>query len=98
MDKVTRQCSQTTTFLTRKKSRSSIEPRSFRLPAYCLTARPNRLTGVFKGLEGNIGYKLVSDFFFSPSTPHTPPFLGAGGGGLLNADPDRHAAREKWTR
>ena len=33
MDKVTRQCSQTTTFLKRKESRSGIEPRSFRLPA-----------------------------------------------------------------
>ena len=44
MDKVTRQCPQTTTFLKRKESRSGIEPRSFRLPAYRLTARPNRLT------------------------------------------------------
>ena len=33
-DKVTRPCPQTTTF----------EPRSFRLPAYRLTARPNRLS------------------------------------------------------
>ena len=30
--KVTRQCPQTITFLTRKESRSGIEPRSFRLP------------------------------------------------------------------
>ena len=44
MDKVTRQCPQTTTFLKRKESRSGIKPRSFRLPAYRLTARPNRLT------------------------------------------------------
>ena len=44
MDKVTRQCPQTTTFLRRKESRSGIEPRSFRLPALRLTARPNRLT------------------------------------------------------
>ena len=43
MDKVTRQCLQTTTFLKRKESRSGLEPRSFRLPAYRLTARPNRL-------------------------------------------------------
>ena len=43
-DKVTRQCPQTTTFLKRKESRSGIEPRSFRLPAYRLTARPNRLS------------------------------------------------------
>ena len=33
MDKVTRQCPQTTTFLKRKENRSGIEPRSFRLPA-----------------------------------------------------------------
>ena len=33
MDKVTRQCPQTTTFLKRKVSRSGIEPRSFHLPA-----------------------------------------------------------------
>ena len=38
MDKVTRQCPQTTTFLKRKESRSGIKPRSFRLPA-----RPNAL-------------------------------------------------------
>ena len=31
-------------FWKRKESRSSIEPRSFRLPALRLTARPNRLT------------------------------------------------------
>ena len=37
-------CPQTTAFLKRKESRSGIEPRSFRLPAYCLTARPNRLS------------------------------------------------------
>ena len=43
MDKVTRQCPQTTTFLKRKESRSGIEPRSFRLPAYRLTVKPNRL-------------------------------------------------------
>ena len=44
MDKVTRQCPQTTTFLKRQESRSGIEPRSFRLPAQRLTARPSRLT------------------------------------------------------
>ena len=43
-DKVTRPCPQTTTFLKRKESRSGIEPRSFRLPAYRLTARPDRLS------------------------------------------------------
>ena len=42
-DKVTRQCPQTITFLTRRESRSSIEPRSFCLPALCLTARPKQL-------------------------------------------------------
>ena len=30
--------------LNRKESRSGVEPRSFRLPAYRLTARPNRLS------------------------------------------------------
>ncbi len=44
MDKVTRQCPQTTTFLMRKESRSGIEPRSFRLPTERLTAGPNRPT------------------------------------------------------
>ena len=45
-DKVTRQCPQTTTFLKRKESRSGIEPRSFRLPAYRLTVRLNPLSSV----------------------------------------------------
>ena len=40
MDKITRQCPQTTTFLKRKESRSGIEPRSLRLPAKRHTARP----------------------------------------------------------
>ena len=40
-DKVTRPCPQTTTF---EESRSGIEPRSFRLPTYRLTARPNWLS------------------------------------------------------
>ena len=44
-DKFTRHCPQTTTFFT-KESRSGIEPRSFCLPAYRLTARPNRLTEI----------------------------------------------------
>ena len=47
-DKVTRQCPQTTRFeekkRKKKKRRSGIEPTSFRLPAYRLTARPNRLS------------------------------------------------------
>ena len=54
-DKVTRQCPQTTTF-EEKGEPSGIEPRSFRLPAYLLTARPNRLslspvthTGLYQG-------------------------------------------------
>ena len=42
-EKVTGQCPQITTFLKRKESRSGIEPRSFRLPAF---ARPNRLTQI----------------------------------------------------
>ena len=42
-DKVARPCPQTTT-LKRKESQSGIEPRAFRLPAYRLTAGPNRLS------------------------------------------------------
>ena len=45
MDKVTRQRPQTTIFSKRKYSRSGIEPRSFRLLAWRLTARLNRPTG-----------------------------------------------------
>ena len=44
MDNVTGLCPQTTICLKRKESRSGIKPRSFRLPATSLTARPNRLT------------------------------------------------------
>ena len=39
-DKVTRQCSQTKSFLERKESRTRFEPRPFCLPAQRLTARP----------------------------------------------------------
>ena len=46
MDKVTRQCPQTTTFLKRKENEAVSNRRSFRLPTYRLTARPNRLTRV----------------------------------------------------
>ena len=59
MDKVTGQCPQTTTFLKRKESRSGIEPRSFRLPAYRLTARPNRLT--------NLGARLLPQSYQYPN-------------------------------
>ena len=54
-EKVTRQCPQTTKFLMRKESRSGIVPRSFRLPAYRLTARPNRLSSF---LESKLRYKV----------------------------------------
>ena len=57
-DKVTRQCPQTTTFFKRKESRSGIEPRSFRLPAYRLTARPNL---------------SPSNFFSTPQLSSTSP-------------------------
>ena len=50
-DKVTRQCPQTTQpFVKRKESRSRIEPRRpfcLPVPAWCLTAGPNRLTASF---------------------------------------------------
>ena len=58
MDKATRQCPKTTTFLKRKESRSGIEPRSFRLPAERLTARPNRLTH-FLEHEGPMYLQIV---------------------------------------
>ena len=50
MDKVTRQCPQTTTFLKRKDSRSGIEPRSFRLPALPLgqTAAVPSTAGMYR--------------------------------------------------
>ena len=55
MGKVTGQCPQTTTFSERKESRCGIEPWSFRLPAYRLTARPNRLTACEGGkLKGSL--------------------------------------------
>ena len=43
MDKITRQCPQTTTFLKRKESRSGIEPRSFRLVALPLDQTGSQL-------------------------------------------------------
>ena len=55
-DKVTRPYTQTTTFLKRKESRSGIEPRSFRLPAYRLTARPNRLSAK---------HEIIKSFYMS---------------------------------
>ena len=39
-------------FLRRKESRSGIEPRSFRLPAYRLTARPNQLSNTVVSKHG----------------------------------------------
>ena len=51
MDKFTRQCPQTTTFLKRKESRSGIEPRSFRLLALPL------------GQTGSLFYMMVLVFF-----------------------------------
>ena len=64
MDKVTGQCPQTTAFLKRKESRSGIEPRSFRLPAYRLTDRPNRLS-IYVGPW--VGY------IYSGTVPVPPP-------------------------
>ena len=68
MDKVTRQCPQTTTFLKRKESRSGIEPRSFRLPAYRLTGRPNRLTFRFYFTSGLLNVTSSSLRFHVEST------------------------------
>ena len=63
MDKVTRQRPQTTTFLKRKESRSGIEPRSFRLPAYRLTIRPNRLfpLAAREDVDGSPGMNSATD-------------------------------------
>ena len=58
MDKVTGQYPQTTTFLKRKESRSGIEPRSFHLPAYRRTARPNRLTKMLSD-ENHFNVSLI---------------------------------------
>ena len=66
-DKVTRQYPQTTTFLKKKESRSGIEPGSFRLTAYRLTARPNRLTS----RSFRWGMSFVGFYFGTRSTPHS---------------------------
>ena len=68
MDKVTRQCPQTTTCLKRKENRSGFEPRFFRLPAERLTARPSRLTNVWR-LKRSLFYKYKE----SVSTKAPPP-------------------------
>ena len=44
MDKVTRQCPQTTTFLKRKESRNGFEPRSYAYEPNALPLGPNRLS------------------------------------------------------
>ena len=64
MDKVTRQCPQTTTFLKRKESRSGIEPRSFRKPSLRLTARPNRLTW-FESRQNSFLYPAWTRLMFT---------------------------------
>ena len=66
-DKVTRQCPQTTTFLKRKESRSGSEPRSFRLPAYRLTARPNRFSRSVSLLSN--GDEAPSESYSRPEVP-----------------------------
>ena len=66
-DKVTRPCPQPTTFLKSKESRSGIEPRSFRLPAYRLTAGPNRLSTVRSYRQTYIYY--METFDDADSTP-----------------------------
>ena len=71
-DKVTRPCPQTTTFFKRNGSRSGIEPRSFRLPAYRLTARPNRLS---------IDHHFFRSLLLSPPLPLNMPVRGLYGHG-----------------
>ena len=55
-DKVTKPCPQTT-----RESRSGIEPRSFRLPAYRLTARPNWLSGKGRHSAFTVSDDLVAE-------------------------------------
>ena len=78
MGKDTGQCPQTTTFLKRKESRSGIEPRSVRLPAKRLTARPNRLTKfIYRPPLIYTVPRIVSCFLFScsPTSPSEPPYV-----------------------
>ena len=72
--KVTRQSPQ---LLKRKESRSGIEPRSFRLPAYRLTARPNRLSRPSRSY-GALGFNAQSTVYVPPppSPTHTPNLVG----------------------
>ena len=69
MDKVTRQFPQTTTFLKRKESRSSIEPRSFRLPAL-----PLGQTGSLHRSSAEFGFECLTLPNLSPPPfpPHQP--------------------------
>ena len=69
-DKVTRQCPQTTTFLKRKDNQSGIEPRSFRLPAYRLTARPNRITNTL--LHAVLGLFIILVWGTGNPVPNKP--------------------------
>ena len=64
MDKVTRQCPQTTTFLKRKESQSSIEPSP---STYQPNALPLGQTGS-RGMEGEEG-----DYNFIPIATLSPP-------------------------
>ena len=66
MDKVTRQCPQTTTFMKRKESRSGIEPRSFRF------LQPNALP---LGHTGSQGRSSGNDPYL-PAAPVTMAALG----------------------
>ena len=68
MDKVTRQCPQTTTFMKRKESRSSIEPRSFRLPAY--NALPLGQTG------SHLDARLLPQSYQYPNLPEGNDSVG----------------------
>ena len=74
MDKATRQCAQTTTFLKRKESWSGIKLRSLCLPASGLTTRPNWLTiyiHVFPAWVLHSQWECVSHF-----TPLLTHFIG----------------------
>ena len=63
-----------------KESRSGIEPRSFRLPAYRLTARPNRFSGMSDCMDENAELrscvKVEVAVLGSPSLTVLNPFTG----------------------
>ena len=67
MDKVTRQCPQTRTFLKRKESRSGIESRSFQPNARCVYSVGGKLNRRSVGNVGAGGGYSIKSFSSSSS-------------------------------